>query len=171
MTIECLDVLEFARNDIGLIDEIARVLAAGGRVSIRVPSAGPLAGIDPYNLTRYLVDTTHRGARPYETSEIGWRRHYRVRDLEEMLGTTRFRIVAIRRRKLAIAEGTRFLSMVLFRRLFPSLDRYRTAQRLIRVIDRVENHIRTPIGSVLEVEAVRLAHDTGKPATSSNLPS
>lgn len=155
-TIECFDVLEYVRNDVGLSDEIARVLHPGGTVVIRVPATGPLAGIDSFNLARYLVDITKRGARPYETSELGWRRHYGVADIGDLLGDDRFEITQVRRRRLAIGEAMLFAAMLLFRRFFPSRDRYRAAQRFIRRIERFENRFVTSFGSVLEIEAKRI---------------
>jgi len=155
-SISCLDVLEFVRNDIGLIDEIARVLVRGGKLSLRVPATGPFAGFDHLNLMHYVVDITRRGARPRETYEVGWRRHYGVSDIEEMLGTHRFRLVATRHRRLALAEVAGFASIILFRWLWPSPQRFRAAQRIVRKVERFEHRIRLPFGSILEVEAIRL---------------
>jgi SAM-dependent methyltransferase len=154
--VTCFDVLEYIRNDQGAIDEIARVLAPGGRLRIRVPTTGPLAGFDSFNLMHYLVDTTRRGSRPHETSELTWRRHYSLSELESMLGPDRFRVVRVRRRRLALAEIVNFVSMVLFRWVRPRRDRYRTAKRFIRKIERIEHRIVTPFGFVIEIEAERL---------------
>ena len=155
-SITCCDVLELVRNDVGLIDEMARILAPGGLLRLRVPATGVLAGVDAYNLMRYLVDTTHRGARPQETSELGWRRHYSRRDLIDMLGGSRFKIVKVERRRLAIAEATNFLAMMLFRWLRPSGDHYRTGKRIANAIQRIEHRLVSPFGSVLEIVAERL---------------
>jgi ubiquinone/menaquinone biosynthesis C-methylase UbiE len=154
--VTCLDVLEYIRNDEGAIEEMARVLAPGGRLRIRVPATGALAGFDSFNLMHYLVDTTRRGTRPHETSELTWRRHYSLNELESMLGCHRFRIVRVRRRRLALAEIVNFVSMVLFRWVRPRRDRYRVAKRLVRKIERLEHRIVTPFGFVLEIEAERL---------------
>ncbi len=154
--ITCLEVLEFVRNDIGLVDEIARILVPGGKLRLRVPATGPLAGFDHLNLMHYLVDITHRGARPGETYEVGWRRHYGVGDIQEMLGPDRFRLVVIRHRRIALAEVASFASFVLFRWLLRSPQRFRVAQRIVRKIERLEHRIRLPFGFVLEVDAIRL---------------
>jgi len=155
-SMDCLDVLEYISGDDRAIDELARVLEPGGVLRIRVPATGPLAGFDSYNLMHYLVDTSRRGLRPYEISEVGWRRHYGIRDLEEMLGRDRLTILRARRRGLALAEIANVAAMVLFRWLRPNLDRYQTALRLVRAIERIESGIRTPIGFRLEIEAKRL---------------
>jgi SAM-dependent methyltransferase len=154
--VDCLDALEYVLNDDRLLDEIHRVLKPGGLLRLRVPAAGPLAGIDPYNLLHYLVDTTHRGRRPYETSELGWRRHYRRADLDALLGNGRFRIERYERRRLAIGDAVRFVGMLLFRWMRPRHDRYGKVLRIAGAIERVEHHIVTPIGSVIELEAVRV---------------
>jgi hypothetical protein len=161
-----LEVLEYIQNDDLALEEVVRVIAIGGRLRLRVPATGPLAGLDTYNLMHYLIDTSRRGERPYETSEIGWRRHYSVDDLMQMLGRERFRILSTRRRGLALAQLFDFAAMVLFRWTRPNHDRYRSAKRIVRAIARIENRIVTPFGFFLELEIVRLS-DTGdheKPA-------
>jgi SAM-dependent methyltransferase len=155
-SIDCCDVLEFVRDEDLLLDEIARVLAPGGTLRLRVPAAGPLAAFDAYNLMHYLVDTTHRGARPHEVSELGWRRHYRLADLESLLGADRFRINRVMRRRLAVAEFVTFAGMVAFRWVRPQRDWYRKVKRLASTIERVEHHVKTPFGAVIEIEATRL---------------
>jgi SAM-dependent methyltransferase len=152
----CLDVLEFVRNDEGLVDEIARVLSPRGTLVVRVPATGPLAGIDAFNLMHYLVDVTRRGAKPFEISELGWRRHYSLSALESLLDRRQFRIVRVERRRLALAELVNFVGMLLFRWCRPSRDRYRMVKRLSLHVQRFENRIRTPIGSVIEITAERL---------------
>lgn len=155
-TIVCLDVLEYVRNDDLVLDELARVIAPGGTLLLRVPASGPLAGIDAYNLMHYLVDITRRGSRPHETCEVGWRRHYGVADLSDLLGCSRFRIVHVRRSGLALTETIHFVAMALFRWLVPSPNRYRAGRSLARFVERFERRIVTPFGFSLELEATRL---------------
>ena len=155
-SIECLDVLEYIRNDDLAVDELARVLAPGGTLHIRVPATGLLAGFDAYNLMHYLVDTSRRGLRPHETSEIGWRRHYSLDDLAAMLGPDRFRIARVHRRGLALAELIDFTGMVLFRWLRPNQDHYRAVKRVARFVERIERRIPVPFGFTLDLEATRL---------------
>lgn len=151
-----VDVLEFVRNDDYAIDEIARVLEGGGRLRLRVPAKGPFAGFDAYNLLHYLVDMTHRGQRPYETSDLGWRRHYSVDDLIGLLGRDRFRIVTVHRRRFGIGELFHFAGMVLFRWPKKSQKRYMKVRRFAQAIERLEHRLVSPIGSVIELEAIRL---------------
>ena len=155
-SIACIDVLEYIRNDDLALDELARVLAPGGTLRLRIPATGLLAGIDAYNLMHYLVDTTRRGSRPHEICEVGWRRHYGLDDIRQMLGPSRFEIVRARRRGLAIAELIDFAAMVLFRWLAPSQDRYRRGKRLARAVERLERRLTVPFGSTLDLEATRL---------------
>jgi SAM-dependent methyltransferase len=155
-SVDYSEVLEYIQNDDLALEEIARVIAIGGKLRLRVPARGPLAGLDAYNLMHYLVDTTHRGDRPYETSEIGWRRHYSVDDLMHMLGRERFRIRSVRRRGLALAQLFDVAALALFRWQRPNHDRYRSAKRLVNTIARIENRIVTPFGFFLELDVVRL---------------
>lgn len=161
-SIACLDVLEFIRDEEELIDEFARVLAPGGVLRLRMPAAGPLAGIDAFNMARYLVDITHRGVRPRETSELGWRRHYRPADLQSLLCSARFEIVRVRRRRLALAEAITFAGIVLFRWVRPRRRWFRRVQRIAATIERFEHRISTPFGSIVEVDAIRIrANESG----------
>jgi SAM-dependent methyltransferase len=153
--ITCRDVIEYIANEDLTLDEFARVLSPGGTLRLTVPATGPLAGLDAYNLMHYLVDTGRRGLRPFEIAEVGWRRHYGIDDLEDMLGADRFVIQNARRRGLAISELTDFSAMVLFRWLRMQPEREQSVRSLARRIRRAESHLVTPIGYYLEVEARR----------------
>lgn len=146
----CRDVLEYVRNDEGLIREIARVLAPGGRVELRVPADGFLAGFDALNLFRYVVDITGRGARPHETFEIGWRRHYGEDDLKSEFGPD-FRVTCSRRTRLGISEIVHTVAILAFRWIRPRRGRYRSALRCVRRLERVEDRIVTRKGALLEM--------------------
>lgn len=84
--IEIEEVLELVRDDLALFQELVRVLKPGGTLRMRVPNAGPLAGFDSFNLYRYVADIIHRGVTIPEVREVGFRRHYKVSDLENALG-------------------------------------------------------------------------------------
>jgi SAM-dependent methyltransferase len=155
-SIACLDVLEYVSGDDRVVDELARVLRPGGVLRLRVPATGLLAGIDAYNLMHYLVDTSRRGVRPHEIAEVGWRRHYGLGDIEDMLGRDRFTVRQVRRRGLAAAEIVKFAAMVLFRWQRPNQDRYLVTERLAYAIEQFESRIVTPVGFRLEIEAQRL---------------
>lgn len=151
--IDCADLFAYVKDDEGLAREIGRILTPGGTVHIRVPGTGPLAGLDAFNLQRYLVDTTRRGSRPPETAELGWRRHYQVQELLGMLGHDRFTIVKATRRGLALSELLTFGAIVLFRWFAPNEQRYRTLTRTFAAIARLENRIASPVGYWIELIA------------------
>lgn len=154
-SISCLDVLEYVRDDVAMIDELARVLRPGGLLRLRVPNAGPFAGLDALNLYRYLVDITRRGRKPPETNEVGWRRHYAVDDLPTLLEPA-FSIRSVATRRVGLAELVDFAALVICRWLRQSESRYRRRLPLVHLIERIEDTVRLgQSGSVLEVEAVR----------------
>jgi SAM-dependent methyltransferase len=154
-SIECLNVLEFVRDDEAMIDELARVLRPRGTLRLRVPNAGPLAGLDAYNLYRYLVDTIHRGSKPIETDEIGWRRHYDLHDLAALFGP-RFAIQSITTQRIGAGELLNAMSLGLFRWLLGSESGYQRAREYVRRVEQVEDRITScGFGTVLTVDAVR----------------
>jgi len=153
--IDCLDVLAHIRDDEAMIAEFARVLHPGGMLCLRVPNAGPLAGLDAYNLYRYLSDITHRGRKPVETDEVGWRRHYSRQDLAALLGT-RFVVRKVTTQRIGVAEMLNAAALAIFRWFQSSDARYRRASALIGRIERFENRIKPGlIGIALTIEAVR----------------
>ena len=140
--VECGAVFAYIRNDEGLANELARITAPTGTINLKVPATGLLAGLDAFNLHRYLVDTSGRGLRPFETAEIGWRRHYSLADLTKMLDPARFELKEARTSSVAAAEVVRLIGFGLFRWLRPSRNRYRQvsriASRLLAYEDRIE---------------------------------
>jgi SAM-dependent methyltransferase len=149
--VECGAILAYVRNDIGLASELTRVLAPGGLLNMRVPAAGPLAGLDAFNLHRYLVDTTHRGLRPFETAEIGWRRHYGETDLCLLFPERDYELINRRREAIALAEIVRLAGFIAFRWLRPSRDRYRQVAHRARQVESAERKLGVPFGFWLEV--------------------
>lgn len=148
--IDCGTVFAYVRNDEGLARELRRVVLPEGLIRIRVPSIGPIAVIDAFNLHRYLVDITGRGLRPFETADIGWRRHYGIADLDKMLDSMAFELIESRRYGIAASEAVRLSGFVLFRWLRPSRDRYRQMSRLAERILMVEERAESRIGYWLE---------------------
>jgi SAM-dependent methyltransferase len=142
--ISCLDVLAYVRDDEATIRELARVLAPGGKLLLRVPSQGLTSGLDAFNLYRYFSDGTRRGSRPPETDELGWRRHFREQELADLLESAGLRVVENWTTGTGLPELGQFAAMVGFRWLKPSEERY---QHLVAIIDRVrklDNRIPTP---------------------------
>lgn len=155
--IACTDTLEYVRDDEAMIAEFARLLMPGGRLLLTVPNTGPFAGLDAFNLYRYLVDTTHRRRKPPETEEVGWRRHYGVADLTDLLAP-QFRIQSVSSRRLGITELVHAGLLIVFRWLLGSERSYRRSTALVRRLARWENGIRLGRdGAVLTVAAVKRA--------------
>jgi SAM-dependent methyltransferase len=153
--VECGSLFAYARNDEALARELARVTAPGGRVNLRVPATGPLALLDAYNLHRYLVDTTHRGLRPFETADIGWRRHYREADLVDLFTPLAFTLIDCRRSAVGFSEAVRMSGFVLFRWLRASRNWYQRISRLAQSVLGLEERIQWRHGYWLEATFLR----------------
>lgn len=160
-SVDCGTVFAYARNDEALAHELGRIVRAGGAIALSVPATGLLAGLDSFNLYRYLVDVSGRGLRPFETSDIGWRRHYALTDIALLFGDNGFDIVAQRRFAVGLAEAVRLGGLVLFRWLLPSRDRYRAAARVSNRVLELERGISWRHGFWLEVELRKRDHATG----------
>jgi SAM-dependent methyltransferase len=156
-SITCAGALEFVRDDQALIAEFARLLMPGGRLCLTVPNTGPFAGFDAFNLYHYLVDTTRRRERPPETEEVGWRRHYGVADLRELL-EPRFRIRSVSTRRIGLSELVHAGLLVACRWVLDSEAAYRRSTAVVRRLARWEDGIRLArIGSILTIEAEKRA--------------
>lgn len=159
-TIVCHDVLEHVRDDEALVAELARVLRPGGSLFLRVPAAGPLAGLDGYNLYRYLRDVTHRGWRPPETDEIGWRRHYSTGDLAALLHPHGFRLVDHDSRGFAVSDMATLAAMTWYRWARRDERGYQAIRRSIDALRAWELRVPAgPVGTSLSVHARRDSGD------------
>jgi SAM-dependent methyltransferase len=150
--VDCDSIFAYVRNDEGLANELSRITAVGGSVLIRVPAKGPLAVLDAFNLHRYLVDISKRGLRPFETADIGWRRHYSEGDLALMFGPRDFTLTSVRRSGLGASEAMRLSGFVLFRWLRPSRDGYMRLSRAAERVRKAEAQVAWRHGFWLEVE-------------------
>lgn len=148
--VDCDSVFAYVRNDEGLARELTRIVVPGGSVRIRVPAVGPLAGLDAFNLHRYLVDVSKRGLRPFETADIGWRRHYSLTDLQKMLGDDEFELVHERQYGISASEVVRMSGFLAFRWLRPSRNRYRAVSAFAQRVLRKESAISWRYGFWLE---------------------
>ena len=150
--VDCDSVFAYVRNDEGLANELARITAPGGRVRLTVPAKGPLAVLDAFNMHRYLVDISKRGLRPFETADIGWRRHYSEGDLALLFGPRHFTLATVRRSGLGASETMRLSGFVLFRWLRPSRDGYMRLSRAAERLRQAESQVEWRHGFWLEVE-------------------
>ncbi|GIW04937.1 MAG: hypothetical protein KatS3mg059_1557 [Thermomicrobiales bacterium] len=139
--IACAGVLENVRDDEAFVAELARVVRPGGHVELQVPFAGPLAWLDAFNLYHYLVEVSRRGSLPQETDEVGWRRHYALADLTNLLSPA-FCVRKISLSRAGIGEGCRFVALVMFRWLLRRDDLYQRCLPFIRAIERTESALR-----------------------------
>jgi SAM-dependent methyltransferase len=143
-SVTCLDLLAFVHDDQETIYEFARIVKPGGSLIIRVPNESPTAGFDAFNLCRYLADSTHVGSRPPETDELGWRRHFREREIATMLESAGLRVVESRTTGTGLPELFQLSAMVGFRWLQRSEKRYQKALKIIDRAREVDYRIRTP---------------------------
>lgn len=139
--IACDGVLENVRDDEAFVAELARVIRPGGQIVLHVPSASPLAWLDAFNLYHYLVEISRRGKLPLETDEVGWRRHYALADLKCLL-TPAFCVRTITASGIGLAEGGRFVALMLFRWLLRRNDLYLRCIPIFRMVERIEGAIR-----------------------------
>lgn len=153
-SVDVSGTLEHVRDDEALYAELARVVRSGGRLRLRVPNAGRLAGIDALNLYAYAADIARRGPRAPESEELKFRRHLGLEEIAAALGPERFTIDRASTRGLGVSEGLRAAALIgtaiptnraaAWLALRPALDR----------LERVER--RLPVGSWwLEVTATR----------------
>ena len=153
--VEIAGVIELVRDDLSLFREIGRILRSGGRLVIRVPSRGPLEGLDSMNLYRYLSDVVLRGPRIPDLIEVGFRRHLSLCDVSEALGG-RFKVKRSWTRGLAVAEVARLGALILLLWIPGKPDRFLAVRPLIMCIERFDQRI--PAGRAgywLWIEAIK----------------
>ena len=138
-----------------LLEEIARVLAPGGKFVLRVPATGALAGFDAYNLSRYFIDITRHGHHPSETNEIGWRKHYPTEDLTAMITKVGLTVTSVVRSRLIISELLEFAIQTRWRWLEYRPEAYRAAHRNLERVRRFEDRIRFAGGFLVTIEAIK----------------
>jgi SAM-dependent methyltransferase len=154
--IECLDLLAYVHDDQATINELARILKPGGRLTICVPNESPTAGFDAYNLCRYLADGTKQGVRPPETDELGWRRHFRQRELAAMVETSGLRVIESRTTGTGLPDLIQLTAMIGFRWIRQSEERYQKAVSVIDNVRKLDNRIPLPeLGFSQTILAVR----------------
>jgi hypothetical protein len=110
--LQAYDVLEAVLDEEAWIAAIANVLAPAATASFRVPLEGPVAWLDALNLYRYTQDITGVGKHLRETQLKGWHRHYRPRELEELLSRYGLTVVTTEREGNPVLEAAQFGALV-----------------------------------------------------------
>ena len=132
-----LDELALTVLEEEALAEAARVLRPGGVLLLRVPAAGRLAWLDGYNVFRYIYEITNRGLRLPESIGVGWRRHYRRDDLQELL-RPHFRIRAMRASGIGLADGARLALSLFWRWALQSKRGDAALRRVPETLSRLE---------------------------------
>jgi len=153
--IRCIDQLEFLMREEELLRELARLLAPGGRLTLRVPATGALAGFDSFNLNRYLRDITRHGYVAAEPGEIGWRKHYPTADLTRMMANIGLSVISINRSRFILSELAAL--SVLIRCFWWRYDvaAYKRGQRRIDRLRGFEDRLRFHGGFLVTVVAAK----------------
>lgn len=155
-TIDCLDILSYVRDDEATLLDMARVLAPGGTLTIRVPNQAPTGGFDCYNLFRYLGDGTGRGERPPETDELGWRRRYGDEEFGNLVGSCGFRVEKQWTTGTGFPDLGQLAAMVGFCLLQNNESRYRRVIPIVERLRSIDNYIPLPIfGCSQTIVAIR----------------
>lgn len=153
--VRLIDQLEYVRREEDLLAEIGRVLQPGGKLTLRVPATGPLAGFDSLNLNRYLNDITRRGLRPAETWEIGWRKHYPEAELRAMMAKTGLSVESLTRTRFVVSEMLDLSARLFFRWASDNEAAFNQVQKRIDRTRRLEDRLRLGSGFLVTVVAVK----------------
>lgn len=132
-----LDELALTVREEEALAEAARVLRLGGVLLLRVPASGRIAWLDGYNTYRYVRDITRRGRLLPEARGVGWRRHYRRKDLHGLL-RPHFRVREMRASGVGLSDTTRLALSLLWRWALRSERGDRMIQRVPRTVARLE---------------------------------
>ncbi len=151
-----LDVLEHVRDERAALAEIARLLKPGGTLILSVPQRGLLWWLDSLNLYQWLVRRTRHGLPPPEIGLDAPHRHYRLTQLQEMLGS-RFRVERVMRTGLGLAELVNVSLLVLCRYLLGWEWLYQILQYVYFTVYLLEDVAPLgPLGYHMMVVAIRI---------------
>jgi len=109
--IQAVDVLEYVTDEEAWIGRLADRLAPNGTLTVRLPLEGPLAWLDAYNMYRYVQDTTGIGKDLDETKSKGWHRHYRERDVRQMVEEAGLEVVSFQRSGSPHVDALHFVAL------------------------------------------------------------
>ena len=112
--IEARDTIEHVYDEQAWMAELARVLAPGGELRVRVPLDNGVAWLDALNIYRYLGDLAGRGSDdpPLESLPTGWHRHYRVDGIAELVEEAGFEIQSIEAEGMPLAEVGHLVGLI-----------------------------------------------------------
>jgi SAM-dependent methyltransferase len=167
--IDVVNVVEHVRDDLAFYAELNRVLRIGGILTLRLPNAGPLAGLDSLNLYKYFTDLTKKGLRVPETEEIGFRRHLPHAELAEALGSG-FEIIRSTTSGVAISEAVRFGLLVGLTTFSSTPHRYHRFKPLVNAASKLDEALKPgSSGFWLDIVAIRIEEDLGDDDPSGSL--
>ncbi len=126
--------LEFAHDDRQAVGELARVLRVDGRLIVRLPRRGRLAGVDALNLYRYTREMSGHGDIAPESLPIGWRRHYGPDDLDAVFTRPDLEVSSVVSGGLGLGEAAYWPGLVLTRSI---VDRPVLTRRLGEIYARM----------------------------------
>ncbi len=142
--LDARDVIEHVHDEQAWLSELARVLAPGGTLLLRVPLDNGVAWLDALNIYRYLSDLAGRGTDnpPLETLPIGWHRHYRPDDIAALVEQAGFDIRAVEAEGMPLGEAGH-LAGLLASSLTP--DPGATQRRLFNLRERLHHRPLMPL--------------------------
>lgn len=105
-SIEARDAIEHGHDEQAWLAELARVLAPGGKLLVRVPLDNGVGWLDALNIYRYVSDLAGRGVdeAPLETLPGGWHRHYRADDIVGLVEAAGFEVRAVDAEGMPLGE-------------------------------------------------------------------
>ncbi len=142
--LDARDVIEHVHDEQAWLSELARVLAPGGTLLLRVPLDNGVAWLDALNIYRYLSDLAGRGTDnpPLETLPMGWHRHYRPDDIAALVEQAGFDIRAVEAEGMPLGE-VGHLAGLLASSLTP--DPGATQRRLFNLRERLHHRPLMPL--------------------------
>lgn len=167
-SIDARDAIEHGHDEQAWLAELARVMAPGGELLVRVPLDNGTAWLDALNIYRYLSDLAAGGSGdpPLESLPTGWHRHYRVDAISELIEAAGFEIQAVETEGMPLGELGHLAGLVASG-LAP--DARATQRRLFDLRERLHHRPLMPLpralASRITVRATkRLLGPEGQPA-------
>jgi hypothetical protein len=146
--VEARDAVEHGHDEQAWLAELARLLAPGGELLVRVPLDNGAAWLDALNIYRYVSDLTGRGVdtAPLETLPGGWHRHYRVDDIVGLVECAGFDIRAVEAEGMPLGELGHLAGLIASGL---SQDAAESQRRLFRLRERLHHRPLMPLPRAL----------------------